>query len=127
MTNYEVQMRNCRSNIPHRAWLRHWPLLLLCGGLLLPGTLRAAKSAEDKALSSARALFDDHQYNLAEASLGNFLAAYTNSPHRFYAILYLARSRLEQSNDDGAIQLLTNSVSQSGDLAGEYVFWIAIA
>jgi tetratricopeptide (TPR) repeat protein len=107
--------------------LRHWPRLLLCGGLLLPGALRAAKSAEDKALSSARALFDDHQYNLAETYLGDFLAAYTNSPHRPYAILYLARSRLEQSNYEGAIRLLTNSVSQSGDLAGEYVFWIASA
>ena len=127
MTNYDVQMRNCRINFPLRAVLRRWPLLFLCGGLLLPGTLRAAKSAEDKALSSARALFDDHQYNLAETNLGNFLAVYTNSPHRPYAILYLARSRLEQSNYDGAIQLLTNSVSQSGDLAGEYIFWIASA
>jgi tetratricopeptide (TPR) repeat protein len=120
-------MRNCRSNFSLRAWSRHWPLLFLCGGLLLPGALRAAKSAEDKALSSARALFDDHQYNLAETCLANFLAAYTNSPHRPYAVLYLARSRLEQSNYDGAIQLLANSVSQSGDLAGEYIFWIASA
>jgi len=127
MTNYEVQMRNCRSKYSLRASLRRWLLLLLCGGLLLPGALRAAKSAEDKALSSACALFDDHQYNLAETSLGNFLAAYTNSPRRPYAILYLARSRLEQSNYDGAIQLLTNSVSQSGGLAGEYTFWIASA
>ena len=76
-------------------------------GLLLPGALHAAKSAEDKALSTARALFDDHQYTLAESSLASFVAAYTNSPHRPYAILYLARSRLEQSNYDGAIQLLT--------------------
>jgi tetratricopeptide (TPR) repeat protein len=102
-------------------------MLVLCGGLLLPGSLRAAKSAEDKALSSARALFDDHQYNLAETYLGNFLAAYTNSPRRPYAVLYLARSHLEQSNYDGAIQLLTSSLPQSGDLAGEYVFWIASA
>jgi TolA-binding protein len=120
-------MRNCRGNFPLRALLRRWPLLFLCGGLLLPGALRAAKSAEDKALSSARALFDDHQYNLAETSLGNFLAAYTNSPHRPYAILFLARSRLEQSNYDGAIQLLANAAPQSGDLAGDYIFWIASA
>jgi len=122
-----MEMRNIRGNFSLRALLRQWLLVFLCGGVLLPGTLRAAKSAEDKALSSARALFDDHQYNLAETTLGNFLAAYTNSPHRPYAILYLARSRLEQSNYDGAIQLLANSVSQSGDLAGEYIFWMASA
>ena len=122
-----MEMRNCRSHFSPGALLRRWPLLLLCAGLLLPGALRAAKSAEDKALSSARALFDDHQYNLAETNLVNFLAAYTNSPRRPYAILCLARSRLEQSNYDGAIQLLANSVSQSGDLAGDYIFWIASA
>jgi TolA-binding protein len=120
-------MRNSRSHFPLRALWRRWPLLFLCGGLLLPGTLRAAKSAEDKALAAARALFDDHQYNLAETKLNNFLAAYTNSPHLPYAILYLARSRLEQSNYDGAIQLLANSVPQAGDLAADYVFWIASA
>jgi TolA-binding protein len=102
-------------------------LLILCGGLFLPGALRAAQSAEDKALSSARALFDDHQYNLAETNFASFLAAYTNSTHRPYAILYLARSRLEQSNYDDAIRLLTNSAAQSGLWAGEYVFWIASA
>jgi tetratricopeptide (TPR) repeat protein len=121
-------MRNIRSNFPARALLRPWLLLFLGAGLLLlPGTLRAAQSAEDKAFSSAREEFDDHQYNLAETSLSHFLTVYTNSAYRAYAILYLARSRLEQSNYDGAIQKLTSAVSQSGDLAGEYVFWIASA
>ncbi|MGP8199439.1 MAG: tetratricopeptide repeat protein [Limisphaerales bacterium] len=120
-------MKNSRSSFAVRAVLRRWCLLFLCGGLLLPGALHATKSAEDKALSTARALFDDHQYILAETSLANFVAAYTNSPHRPYAILYLARSRLEQSNYDGAIKLLTSAVSRSGDLAGEYTFWMARA
>lgn len=120
-------MRNNRSSFPVRARLRRWCLLFLCCGLLLPGALHAAKSAEDKALSTARALFDDHQYTLAESSLASFVAAYTNSPHRPYAILYLARSRLEQSNYDGAIQLLTMAESRSDELAGDYTFWIARA
>jgi len=123
-------MKNNGSNFPVRAWLRCWLLLFLCGGLLLPDTLRAGKStaaAEDKALSVARSLFNDHQYNLAETNLVNFLATYTNSIHNNSAILYLARSRFEQSNYDGAIQKLTNAVAQSGDLMGEYVFWIASA
>jgi tetratricopeptide (TPR) repeat protein len=101
--------------------------LLLLGGLLWPGVVRASKADEDKALSTARALFDDHQYKLAQASLTNFLSAYTNSSHAPFATLYLARSMIEQSNYDGAIQQLTRAVPQSGSLAGEYVFWIARA
>src|SRR5580693_3216471 len=98
MMNYEFQMTNSRSSFTVRACLRRWFLLFLCGGLLLPGALCSAKSAEDQALSSALVLFNDHQYNLAETSLGNFLGSYTNSAHRAYATLYLARARLEQSN-----------------------------
>ena len=125
-------MRNCKrrtrsSRFWRRAWWPRAPLLFLCGCLALPGALPAAKSAEDKALASARALFDDHQYNLAETNLANFLAASTNSPHRPYAVLYLARSRLEQSNFDGAIQLLATAPPPLGDLAGEYAFWTARA
>jgi tetratricopeptide (TPR) repeat protein len=78
-------------------------------------------------LQAARDFFDDHQYNLAETNFANFVASYTNSANLPFAILYLARSKLAQSNYDGAIHLLTNSVSQSGDLAAEYVFWTARA
>ena len=104
---------------------RGWLAFILGLGLLLPGALRAAKVTEDQALASARALFDDHQYILAQARLSSFLAAYTNSSHRAFATLYLGRSLLEQSNYTGGIQYLTNEVAQSGELAAEYVFWIA--
>jgi TolA-binding protein len=120
------QMRNERNGFLRPTALAQWPLLFLCAGLLLPGILHAAKSDEDKAFSSARALFDDHQYNLAETYFSNYLAAPTNS-YRPYAILYLARARLEQSNYDSAILLLSNSLAQSGELAGEYTFWMASA
>jgi tetratricopeptide (TPR) repeat protein len=107
--------------------------LLICTGLLLPCLARAAKpgkpgqSPEDQLLTAAQALFDDQQFNLAEARLGSFLAAYTNSPNRPYAILLFARSRYGQSNYDGAIQLLTNALPQAGALKGQYVFWAANA
>jgi TolA-binding protein len=119
-------MRNNCNAFSLRSWLGQWRLFCLCVVVLLAGALRAAKSDEDKAFSSGRALFEDHQYNLAETYFSNYLAAPTNS-YRPYAILYLARARLEQSNYDGAIQLLGNSLSQSGELAGEYVFWMASA
>jgi TolA-binding protein len=108
---------------------RRWLFLILCGGILLtPGLMRAAgKSAEEQDMTRAVVLFKEHQYSLAETNFGNFLTTYTNSTHRADATLYLARARLEQSNYDGAIQLLTNGVAQSGHLAAEYVFWIASA
>jgi tetratricopeptide (TPR) repeat protein len=134
MMKNEMPMTNARNSFPVPAFLRRGLWLFLCGASLLPGVLCAekpAKSLEEQeraALLSARAYFDDHQYNLAESSLSHFLATYTNSPSRPYAILYLALSRLEQSNYDGAIQqLMTNAAPQSGPLAGEYPFWIATA
>jgi len=120
-------MRNDRGSFPAQAWWPGWLLLLLCGGLLQPGALHASKASEEKALASARTLFDDHQYSLAETSLTNFLTAYTNSPRCNYAVLLLARSRFEQSNYDGAIQSLARAMAQAGDYQGEYVFWMASA
>jgi len=102
-------------------------LLCCLGGLLRPQESRAARSAEEQAFSSARALFDDHQYVLAETNFSAFLAAYNSSPNANYAVLYLARSRLEQSNWNGAIVLLTNSAVLAGPLSDEYAFWAARA
>jgi TolA-binding protein len=82
---------------------------------------------ETNALQSANKLFTDMQYPMAETNFSNFLATYTNSAHRAYAILYLARSQLEQSNGASAMALLQKSFSDAGDLAPEYVFWIARA
>ena len=76
-----------------------------------------ASAAETNALESALKLFTDRYYPLAETNFSNFLATYTNSAHRAYAILYLARSQLEQSNGASAIALLQQSFPDAGDLA----------
>ena len=86
-----------------------------------------ASPAETNALQSAFKLFQDGQYPLAETNFSNFLATFTNSTHRAYAILYLARSQLEQSNSAGAMALLQKSFPDAAEWTPEYVFWIAKA
>jgi TolA-binding protein len=82
---------------------------------------------ETNAFNSAYNLFTDGQYALAENNFSNFLATFTNSIHRADASLYLARSELEQSNSASAISLLLKSFPNAGNLAPDYVFWIAKA
>jgi tetratricopeptide (TPR) repeat protein len=86
-----------------------------------------ASAAETNALASALKLFTDGYYPMAESSFSNFLATYTNTAHRAYAVLFLARSQLEQSNAAGATALLQRSYPQAGEWREEYVFWIAKA
>jgi tetratricopeptide (TPR) repeat protein len=98
-------------------------LLLLCACFALSAR---AESDEDLAFRSAFNLFHDGQYSLAETNFTAFLSTFTNSSHRADAVLYLARSRLEQSNYAGAIDLLENSFNTAGESHKlDYVFWIA--
>ena len=104
-------------------------LLVVWGGWFAQTASGAspAKSPEDDAFSLAFKFFQDYQYPQAEINFSNFLARFTNSTHRADAILYLARSRLEQSNDTGALDLLQHSSAGAGALLPEYVFWMADA
>jgi len=96
-------------------------------GLFLTVICGVAASPEDQSFSSAGKLFEDGLFNLAETNFSNFLGTFTNSPHRADAVLFLARSRLEQSNYAGAIGLLEKGMPQSGDLMPDYIYWIAKA
>jgi TolA-binding protein len=99
--------------------------------LMIASAARAAgpegSVEETNAFQAAQKLFADTQYPLAETYFSNFLATYTNSTHRAYAVLYLARSQLEQSKTVNAVTLLEKSFTDAGELQPEYVFWIAIA
>ncbi len=111
-----------------RSWLG--AVVLMAAFVAFPAKAAAGSEAsadETNALKTAEKLFADMHYPLAETNFSNFLATYTNSSHRADAILYLARSRLEQSNGASAIALLQESFSNAGNLAPEYVFWIAKA
>lgn len=83
------------------------------------------KSQEDVAFEQGFDRFRDLHWPLAEKYFSDFLAKYTNSPHRADAILYLARARLEQSNYTGAIDLLHKSLGEAGGLKHEFLFWTA--
>jgi TolA-binding protein len=104
--------------------------ILVCGGRLgssALGALPPENAPEEEAFRYAFNLFHDFLYPLAESSFGDFLAKYPNSAHRADAILYLARARLEQSNFNGAIDLLQKSFAQAGGLRPDYIFWMATA
>jgi TolA-binding protein len=103
-------------------------LILCVGGFGLPALGAPPDEAEElQQLQYAKRCFLQLSYPQAEASLSDFLAKYTNSPHRAEAILYLARTRLEQSNFNDAISLLQKSSAGAGALQPDYVFWIATA
>jgi TolA-binding protein len=114
-----------------RRILRSWvvAIILMAGWAVLPVSAAdlPQKLADEKALDTAFEMFKDGQYALAETNFSNFLTTYTNSTHRAYAILYLAISRLDQTNSAGAMELLQNSFSSAGELQPQYVFWIAKA
>jgi len=104
--------------------------LVVCGQWFAPpasGAPPPADSEEDQRFRYAFNLFDGKHSQQAETNFSDFLAQFTNSPHRAEAILYLARARLEQSNYTGAIELLQKSSPAAGKLTADYDFWIAKA
>ncbi len=104
--------------------------MVVCGGGLGRSALGAPppdNAPEIAAFAYAQRLFEGSAYPQAEVSFSDFLGWYTNSIHRPDAILYLARARLEQSNYDGAIDLLQKSSAQAGGLQMDYVFYTAKA
>ncbi len=101
--------------------------IIVCGGGLGAPARGStpANGPEEQAFRVAFNEFQDFHYPLAETQFDDFLARYTNSIHRADAILFLARARLEQSNFDGAINLLQKTSAEAGGLRLDYIFWIA--
>lgn len=105
-------------------WRCSWVWLALA---FIPARV-GAESAETVALRAASELFQDGHYALAEKKFNDFLAAYTNSPHRADAILSLAQANVYQSNNAAAINLLEKSFPSADEShKRDYVFWIAKA
>jgi TolA-binding protein len=94
--------------------------------LAAPASLRGASQTEESEYRLGTNMFNDRQWHSAESKLSAFVATYTNSTHRADAILYVARSRIEQSNFVGALDLLKQEMP-TGKKAPEYVYWMAAA
>jgi len=103
--------------------------MLVCGGGFGASALGAPpeNAPDDVAFRSCFKLFQDSLYPEAESSFDEFLTRFTTSTHRADAVLFLARARLEQSNYNGAIDLLQKSAPQAGPLLPDYVFWMGTA
>jgi TolA-binding protein len=110
------------------AWVNGWVvgLWMLAGVLFLPLSGRAM-SSEDKEFKAAFDEFTDKQYHQAETDFTVFLNSYSNSVHGAEALLCKAQAQLLQSNNTAAINTLQERLSHAGDLAPNYIFYIAKA
>ena len=96
-------------------------VLLFTAAPRLRAASAAEKSAFDAAVGDLRLTFWDR----AEAEFAQFANTYTNSARLPEAFLYQAEARLQQTNYDGALELLTTHQGQAGKLADLYLFWQA--
>ncbi len=98
-------------------------VLLFTAAPRLRAASAAEKSAFDAAVGDLRLTFWDR----AESEFAQFAKTYTNSLRLPEAFLYQAEARLQQTNYDGALELLTAHQAQAGKLADLYLFWQAEA
>lgn len=108
-----------------RLWRFILFLLVLSGAALPEGGIVLAdeKGEFDAALGALKGRF----HSRAESEFAAFAAQYTNSARVPEAILRQAEARLQQTNYDGTIELLTRWLPQAGQWADEYTFWLAEA
>lgn len=101
------------------------------GGLLLAVCLLlgaaqagAAEPSERHEFDSALALFGDQHFGTAERAFAELVAKHPQTPFRPDAILYQARSRLNQGNFAGGLDLLSREKENAGNIADRYQFFI---
>ena len=103
-----------------------WILVLTT--LLAAGPrLWAASSAETRAFNAATNALRLGFYDRAEAAFVSFAQTYTNSTHLADVILYQAEARIQQTNYNGAIELLLAHQGGAGTNADQYLFWLGEA
>lgn len=101
-------------------------MVLALAALLMPRG-RVFAATEKGAYMAAAQAFQDRNYPRAEAEFASFVNQFTNSPQVPEAILFQAEARLEQTNYDGAIELLKASLPRAGSWADHYLFWLGEA
>ena len=116
-----------RRAFASRGVRRLLPLLVAAAAALTGLSSMARETPEDKAWTAASNEFNDRQFSQADVDFTAFLAAYTNSPHLADAALCKAQAQSMQSNYSGAINTLQTYLPHAGQLAPDYVFYIAQA
>src|SRR5687767_13155378 len=87
----------------------------------------AAPIAETRAFTAATEMFRDKKYDLAERTFEQFVAQYPQSEYRAEAVLFFAKSKVNQSNNTSAIELLEKELPTAQRFADQYRYWIAEA
>src|SRR6266480_7631000 len=91
--------------------VRFYALVLV---VLLSAVGRAAAATEAQSLKAVQDAFNETSYDRAEKQCAEFVQKFPTSPHLPDAILLQARSRLEQSNYAGAMELLVTNQNAVG-------------
>ena len=103
--------------------------ILLCTLVVMTGTraLAALSGSEKKAFDSAAEAFRLGFWDRAEAEFAQFKEKYPKSEQLNQAILFEAQSQFRQKKFDSAVALLTAREGDAGQLADQYLFWLAEA
>jgi TolA-binding protein len=105
-----------------------WQWLLILPGLWLAGERSfAATTQEDRAYAVASSAFQDGMWSRAETAFAKFVQKYPDSGRVAEAVLMQAEAEFKQGKLPQAIALLTARKAEAGNLADQYVYWIAEA
>src|SRR5512140_2955748 len=111
-----------------RAAMPLMPRLFLLSCLALVSLQASGNTTTEKgAFTSAAQAFQDGFYERAESEMAAFIQQYTNSARLPEAILIQAQARMQLTNYDAALGLLTAHFGGAGQWASEYVFWLGEA
>jgi TolA-binding protein len=84
----------------------------------------SADPAENRAFTAAANAFQAGIWERSEKEFGEFAQKYSASPRLQEALLFQAESRLQLTNYDGAIQLLSAGLTNAGTWTDQYLFWL---
>jgi TolA-binding protein len=101
--------------------------MLVLAVLVASGLRCAAEAPGDGVFNSAYQVYSIGYYGPAEQDFAAFIRQYTNSSFLPKAVYYMAQCRMEQTNYDGAISLLSSHLARAGDYGDDDLLLIAQA
>ncbi len=103
--------------------VRRW--LLVFAVLVAAGWRCAAEAPGDGVYNSALQVYNLGYYGSAEKHFADFIRQYTNSSCLPQAVYYMAECRMQQTNYEGVISLLSSHLAQAGDYGDDDLLLIA--